>query len=194
MLSFAKLEWLNEKLKNLFPNGCNTYVHAGPIIRNEKEFCNLTLEERRHIINSLFYFAISSNITYVSFIVNKRESNLTPIWLHNQLVKMLNQFIDKNYDLLVSFDEVKLYYYLGQKEVTNILNSVFYSRLSNYVLGSTNVHSYRLFQVADLICTFELLNLKKDLGGFTKSETYFFWTPRKFYKNYYKSLKKKKIY
>lgn len=192
-LSLSKLEWLDEKLRNLFPSGSNTYVHAGPIIRKEKEFNCLELEDRRHIINSLFHFAISSDINYISFIVDKRESNQSPIWLHNQLVKMLNQFIDQNLTLFTSYDKVKLYYDLGQKEITNILNSIFYSRLPNYLLGNTNVHSYRLFQVADLLCTFELLNLKKGLGGFTKSETIFFENSRKFNKNYYKSIKRKKL-
>lgn len=193
-LSLSKLEWLDNRLKGLFSEDSNTYVHAGPIIRKEKEFYNLELEDRRHIINSLFHFAISSDINYVSFIVDKRETNQSPIWLHNQLIKMLNQFINKNYNLLTSYNEVKLYYDLGQKEITNILNSVFYSRLPNYTLGNTDIHSYRLFQVADLLCTFELINLKKGLGGFTKSETIFFESPRKFNKDYYKSIKKKEIH
>lgn len=35
---------------------------------------------------------------------------------------------------------------------------------------------------------------KKGLGGFTKSETIFFESPRKFNKDYYKSIKKKEIH
>ena len=47
---------------------------------------------------------------------------------------------------------------------------------------------YKLFQVADLICTWELLALKAAEGEFTESEKAFFDSPSKFLKNRYKLI------
>ena len=46
-LSFEKLEKLKNNLDKHFPNKDNTYVHARPIIRREKEFENYDLLEKR---------------------------------------------------------------------------------------------------------------------------------------------------
>ena len=193
-LSFDKLEKLKNNLDKHFPNKNNTYVHAGPIIRREKEFENYDLVERRHIINSLFWFGVNAEIKYTTIIVDKREDDESIMWLNNQLLKKLNIFINEHLDYFNQFDEVKMYYDFGQKQVTTILNSTFYARLSNYVPPkSRDTHDYRLFQIADLYCTFELLKIKKDTGSFSKSEIVFFESPGKFYKEYYKSIKKKKI-
>lgn len=52
---------------------------------------------------------------------------------------------------------------------------------------------YQLFQVADLLCTIELLRLKAETNNFSKSETDFFGSVRSFKKNYLKPILKKKI-
>lgn len=193
-LSFTGLEKLNNKLFKSFPLGRNTYVHSSPIIRREKEFENYNLKERRNIINSLFWFAANAPIKYKTIVIDKRENDGSLLWLNNQLLKKINEFIDNNYDYFKQFDEVKMYYDFGQKQITTILNSTFYSKLSNYVPPQNReTHNYRLFQIADLYCTFELLYIKKNDGTFGKSETVFFESPGKFYKRYYKSIIKNKI-
>ncbi len=53
--------------------------------------------------------------------------------------------------------------------------------------------NYRLFQVADLICTFELISLKNDNHILSKSEEVFFGSIRDMKKNYLKPLSKKKF-
>ena len=50
---------------------------------------------------------------------------------------------------------------------------------------------YKLFQVADLICTMELTNDKAERNAFSKSEREFFHSARDFRKNLYKYLEKK---
>lgn len=50
---------------------------------------------------------------------------------------------------------------------------------------------YKLFQVADLLCTMELLSLKAE--AFSKSERDFFHSVREFKKNYLKPLLRKKL-
>lgn len=52
---------------------------------------------------------------------------------------------------------------------------------------------YKLFQIADLICTMELLAEKADTHSFTRSELEFFDNIRDFKKNYLKHIKKKTL-
>lgn len=50
---------------------------------------------------------------------------------------------------------------------------------------------YKLFQVADFICTMELITLKLNNRLFSKSEMNFFGNERDLKQNYLKQLKKK---
>jgi hypothetical protein len=50
---------------------------------------------------------------------------------------------------------------------------------------------YKLFQVADFICTMELVSLKLENSLFSKSEMTFFGNKRDLKQNYLKALKKK---
>lgn len=52
---------------------------------------------------------------------------------------------------------------------------------------------YRLFQVADTICTIKLISLKFENKNSSKSELEFFENRRTFSKNYLKPIAKKKI-
>ena len=52
---------------------------------------------------------------------------------------------------------------------------------------------YRLFQVADTICTFELLRLKCEKRILSKAEENFFDGERTLKKDYIKIIKKKEI-
>ena len=53
--------------------------------------------------------------------------------------------------------------------------------------------NYKLFQVADLICTMEMLEDKADHNGFSKSETEFFGSAGMFNKDYYRKVKTKRL-
>ena len=85
-----------------------------------------------------------------------------------------------------------VYYDNGQKQLTGILASNF--TFSN-VQFKLNVKSsdYRLSQIADLITTFELINLKRQNNCNTKSEKQFFKSMRNFNKDYYKRPENKKL-
>ena len=52
---------------------------------------------------------------------------------------------------------------------------------------------YKLFQIADLFCTMELLSEKAENNCFTHSEIDFFNNIRDFKKNYLKHIKKKSL-
>ena len=91
------------------------------------------------------------------------------------------------------FDKVVLYYDDGQTELTNILVSVFNSLLSNVDVRKVLPIDYKLFQVADLICTLKLLNLKRENNLLSNSEMMFFKSSRDINKNYIKPILKKKF-
>ena len=96
-------------------------------------------------------------------------------------------------DFWNSFDKLIVYYDNGQVELTKILSSVFNVLYPNVEFRKVRPVDYRLFQVADLICTMELLSEKAESNSFTKSETEFFGSVRDFKKNYYKWILKKRL-
>ena len=96
-------------------------------------------------------------------------------------------------DLFCSFDVVKIYYDNGQVEVTRVLSSVFNALLENVEFRKVIPSQYRLFQVADLICTLKLTELKLENHALSKSEKTFFGDERTLKKNYLKPIKKKEL-
>ncbi len=91
------------------------------------------------------------------------------------------------------FDRIIIYYDNGQIELTKILTSIFSALYINVEFRKVEPINYTLFQVADLICTLELLSLKADSGMFSSSELEFFDNIRTFKKNYLKSIRKKRL-
>lgn len=91
------------------------------------------------------------------------------------------------------YDIVKINYDNGQVEVTRILSSVFNALLENVEFRKVIPADYRLFQVADLICTLKLTELKMQKHILSKSEWYFFDSERTLKKNYLKTLEKKEM-
>ena len=110
-----------------------------------------------------------------------------------KLSKQIATFIKENYQFFCNYDVVKVYYDNGQVEVTRILSSVFNALLENVEFRKVMPADYRLFQVADLICTLKLVELKMDNHQLSKSELFFFSDERTLKKNYLKPLLKKKM-
>ena len=52
---------------------------------------------------------------------------------------------------------------------------------------------YRLLQVADFVCSMELLSIKRDEKRLSKSEEKFFYKPRELKKVFLKSIEKKRL-
>ena len=96
-------------------------------------------------------------------------------------------------DFFCSFDVVKIYYDNGQVEVTRVLSSVFNALLENVEFRKVIPSQYRLFQVADLICTLKLTELKLANHALSKSEKIFFENERTLKKNYLKPIKSKEL-
>ena len=61
----------------------------------------------------------------------------------------------------------------------------------NPVFRKVMPKDYKLFQVADLLCSLKLVSLKMENNMFSKSEMMFFGNLRDLKKNYLKPLQKK---
>ena len=184
------LKTLESEMKNIgWPEHC---VHAGPVIRSEHEYKEYSLEERQQILKRLMTFARKTDIKFKSIYIEKKHID-DSIETTGKLSKQLAMFIRNNLEFFMGYDCVKIYYDNGQVEVTRILSSVFNTLLDNVEFKRVIPSDYRLFQVADLVCTLKLTELKMESHILSKSETYFFKDIRTFKKNYLKALKDKEL-
>ena len=71
--------------------------------------------------------------------------------------------------------------------------SLFNALFDNVEYRRVKPVDYKLFRVADLMCTMELIKEKADKNILSKSEENFFGKPRDFKKNIYKYLDSKKL-
>ena len=166
--------------------------HSMPIIRKEDDYHSLRLDVRRKLLGYLFSYFRSLPVRYISFLCNKKEGD-TVVDITLALSRQLAQFITGNWDLFSAFDQVIVYYDNGQVELTRVLISVLASLLPHVEFRKVEPVRYRLFQIADLCCTMDLISLKRDNGTLSKSETVFFGNDRFLLKNYLKPMKNKRI-
>ncbi len=85
------------------------------------------------------------------------------------------------------------YYDNGQHELNRILNTVLATQLTDYDVRKVLPSDFRLFQVADLICTLELLKIKAESGQLSKSEERMFHSKRELKKDFLKGIGKKEF-
>ena len=184
------LKALENELKNIgWPDHC---VHAVPVIRSEEEYRGYELKDRQKILMKMMTFIRHLDIQFKSIYIEKKHIE-DSVEATGKLSKQLAAFIRENYDFFCGYDVVKIYYDNGQVEVTRILSSVFNALLENVEFRKVIPADYRLFQVADLICTLKLTELKLDNHLLSKSETSFFGDERTLKKNYLKPLAKKRL-
>lgn len=165
-------------------------IHTAPLIRREEDYKNLSPNERRNIFSKLYYFASKCEIQYKSFIFQKKEFN-SQFQLEERITREISSFINENIIYFQRFEKVILYYDNGQHELSQVLNAGLSTGLTTYETRKVLPHDYKLFQVADLICTLELLRLKISTGNLTRSETLIFHSKRDLKKDFINKLHKK---
>lgn len=172
----------------------DNYVHAGPIIRQEGDYYFLDIEKRRKAINIAINFIRTSPILYHTFLVDRKIAN-DEFKINAELSKQIKDFIDSKFERFLKYTSVKVYYDNGQKQLTRILASVLPITISREVSFKKidPPSSYKLFQVADIITTFELTNEKISRGAMSKYEQIFFKTIPQFKRDYYDKISTKKI-
>lgn len=185
----APLARLSSELSNLgFPEGMG--LHCGPMVRGEEVYHGMPLQLRRRLFFKLFSFARVSGISYKTFVVKKRECP-DKLALRGRLSKELGAFLRDNLEYLQRFNPVIVYYDNGQSMVTDLINSIFNAYLFDVEVRKVKPDEYRLFQVADMLCTLELAKAKLDDGrALSKSEEHFFESRRRLMKVYLKTLER----
>ena len=167
-------------------------IHTAPLIRREDVFANDSPNTRRSLFASLFFFTIKSPIQYKTFIFEKKFFP-DAFSLEGRMAKELSSFIRNNIVFFQKFENVVLYYDNGQTELNRILNLVLSTELSTYSYKKVSPKDYKLFQVADLICTLKLLDLKCKHGELSRSEQLIFHSKRELRRQFIKPILKKRF-
>lgn len=162
------------------------------MIRSEQEYHGYDLKDRQKILMRMMTFIRHIDVHFKSIYIEKKHIEDT-IEETGKLSRQLAGFIRDNFLFFQKFDVVKIYYDNGQVEVTRILSSVFNALMENVEFRRVMPANYRLFQVADLICTLKLAELKMEKHQLSKSEIFFFKDERTLKKNYLKTLSKKEL-
>ena len=181
---------LEESIKN---SGFNIeYIHTGPLIRRENVFEGYTIDERRKLLYKMLNFFNTCPITHFTVAVNRKEA-FNKVELSGKLAKAIYGAISARQDYFANYEKVIVYYDNGQDELSSILNAVLSICFSNVEFRKAEPQKYRLLQVADFICSMELIRIKKDEKRLSKSEEKFFYKPQELKKTFLKSIDKKML-
>ena len=167
--------------------------HAGPLIRKEKDYAILNREFRARIFARMAAFVRKADIRFRCLVVDKHFVSSSE-QIVEYLRRKLTDFLRVDLPRLEVFDTIKVYYDCGQSPVTNLLHRTFDEGLSVPVEFAQMVRPerYKLFQVADFMCTVKLVEEKLRHGiPMTVSECRFFGGPRSFRRNTLKPIQNK---
>ena len=175
---FCRLRKKPKIIRHISKSNINDkYIHTHPIIRKEYPYNNLTIDERRKILNKMLRFTMGCPIKYFNIVVNKREFK-NKHSLSANIAKQLSKFTDMYSEYLHQFERIIVYYDNGQNELSYILNVILNAKLSLVEFKNASPISYQLLQVADFLCTMELLKQKHKNNLLTISEKTFFYKPQ----------------
>ena len=111
--------------------------------------------------------------------------------MDERMYRDMKLFFDDSTTFFQGFNNVILYYDNGQQKLNSLLNYILAGCFTKYEVRKILPSEYKLFQVADLICTLELLNKKFETEEMIRSEKLIFHTKRDFKKDFFKGLRKK---
>lgn len=171
--------------------GQNMYpIHTGPLIRKEPPYEGMQMDERKGLFTSLFNFMRKTEVKYSIISFDKRITCTKSISVADVLDKNLNEFLSSHANIFKGFDKIIGYYDNGQKYLSTIIYKALKSLPMAVEMRKSKPIVYKLEQVADLVCTMGLLNLKVAQSTITKSELDFFGGVQKLKKNYLKQFKR----
>lgn len=168
------------------------FIHVGPLIRREAEYKYMAKEERLQVLRRLIKFAKKTEFLYKAFYIEKKHIG-DDYEMVSKLARQLSDFIKQHYPYFLSFDTIKLYYDNGQAGVMKIIISVFTTLFENVEYKKSLQKDYKMLQVADLVCTVKLTELKMQNKTLSRSERYLLGTDRDINKNLLKPLMKKEF-
>lgn len=168
-------------------------IHVAPIIRRESKFyVHDSIVHRKALFNAIYHFTRKIDIHYLCPGIRKSDCS-DSIDMSLKLSRKIADAIDSNMNFFRQYDHLIVYYDNGQIELAKVLTSVFGMKFSNLEFRKIKPDDYKLVQVADFICTMELLALKAEHKEFSNSEKEFFDSERSFKKNRLKLIQRKKL-
>ena len=170
--------------------GADHCFHAMPIIRRESDYRMLDLNERRKLMSALLGFVRKTDISYHTFFVNKHPG-ITSFDISTILSRQLADFFTQYSSFFREYDKIVIYY--DQHELATTLVTLFTFLFPNPDFRHVQPAEYRLFQVADLFCSLELIRHKYETGGLSSSESAFFITQVQFNRDYVRLMSSKHI-
>ena len=167
-------------------------IHTMPLIRREEIYAEMLPNDRRGILRKLFFFTKSAPIRYKTFIFSKkyfRSFNQ----LYGHIAREMDAFFIQHKEEFDEYDEIVIYYDNGQQTITNLIHTVVAIHFEKYDIRKVMPADYRLFQVADMLCTFAVINEKAKLRGLSVSEKYVLHSYSDFKKDFLKDLRIKEM-
>ncbi len=168
------------------------YIHTGPLIRREDVFESYTIDERRKLIFKMLNFMNSCPIKHFTVCVNRKEAS-NRVELSGKLAIAIKSAISSHQNFFDGFEHIIVYYDNGQAELSSLLNAVLSICFSSVEFRKAEQQRYRFLQVADFICSMELIRIKEEEKRLSKSEAHFFYKPQELKKTFFKSIDKKKL-
>lgn len=187
----SEIEQLREAFRQTGLDADHT-IHAGPMIRREGEYRLMPRELRIRIFRRMMVFIQKARFKYRCFKVFKPYNSKSEA-IHDTILQEIVDFLVSHRVDFNGCDRIKVYYDNGQMQVSALLKEAFaiYSAKVEFV-ADVQPSKYRLFQVADVICTLELAKAKLlESGSVSESEERFFGGIKNFKKNYLKPLSRK---
>ena len=165
------LEYLNNRLKNAKYNGM---IHLADLVAKRGEYANFTLDQRRSIFWSIFYFSKRVKVKIHTIIVDKKFKN-NKTQLNRELALEINNFFNMICDYMNEFDKVVVYYDNGQEALGAILDTLLMTKNNVEHRISFDHKEKRLFQVSDMLTFIDKIIYKHNHNmKLTKAEEYFF--------------------
>lgn len=166
-----ELDILNERLEYL---DFSSMIHMGDLVSGHGDFEGMEIAERRKIYMQLYRFASTIPAEYHSFFIDKKGIG-TDVVLRDNIEKNLQELILRDLEYFQGFDEIKMYYDGGQKQLSKAIDRVF-GELGGYERESNFDHTEKkLFQVADMLTYVDKLIYKYDNDiKFSNTEISFF--------------------
>ena len=140
----------------------------------------------------MLYFYNKCDIYHDTVVVNRKEA-VDKIALSGRLSKEIAKMIARHSAYFEQFDKIIVYYDNGQVELSAILNAVLSVLFNDVEFRKAEPQKYRLLQVADFVCSMELLKIKRNEKRLSKSEEKFFYKPQELKKPFLKSLEEKRL-
>ena len=184
------IDYLDQSLKLL--DFRDDFVHIGPLILKEASYRNFTPQERIRILRKMLVFVSQVDFNCKTIVVEKKQlRNETD--LYEKLARNLSDFIKQYQPYFYTFDKIIAYYDNGQSEIMKIIVSVFSALFQNVEFRKANQRDYKLLQVADLVCSAALTELKMNAKMLSRSERRVLGSDRDIKKYLLKPLKRKRF-